>query len=87
MSRSKRRTIAKETIQVIENGYYTSASGARVSIQPAQDDAVKGSVLYRPEDFGGVHSEAKRILNARADAPLNKLEIEEATTFAEAKTR
>jgi uncharacterized protein (TIGR02452 family) len=82
MSRSKRRTIAKETIEILENGFYTSESGLRVDLQSAQADAVKGSLLYRPADFDAVHAEAQTLLDARSDAPLCQLKIEEATTFA-----
>lgn len=42
--------IGKETLKILENGFYTSPSGKVVSIQKGLHLAVKNTLLYRPED-------------------------------------
>ena len=42
--------IAKETLQIIETGSYVGPSGLKVSLKAEIDRAVKGTVLYRPQD-------------------------------------
>jgi uncharacterized protein (TIGR02452 family) len=44
--------VAKETMDIIERGAYTAPSGRRVDLTQAINEAVAGTVLYRPSDFG-----------------------------------
>ncbi|MEM1000346.1 MAG: TIGR02452 family protein [Bacteroidota bacterium] len=85
MSRSKRRTIAKETLQILERGHYTSSSGNQVSIAAAQRQAVANSRLYRPEELVDLRAAAENRLSERQSAPLSRIRIAEATTFAACK--
>ena len=43
--------IAQETVRIVELGAYRAPSGLMVSIGGAVERAVRGTVLYRPEDF------------------------------------
>lgn len=43
-----RKAMARETLEIIKNGYY-DAGGKRVDIQALQDDSVKNSFLLTPE--------------------------------------
>ncbi|HEY2512950.1 MAG TPA: TIGR02452 family protein [Polyangiaceae bacterium] len=47
-------TIGKETVEITNRGWYTTAAGARVSIQEAVGNAVEKTVLYRPEDYASL---------------------------------
>jgi uncharacterized protein (TIGR02452 family) len=49
MSRSKRSGIAKDTLQILEQGYYI-LSDSKIDIQEDQSHAVDHTVLYTPED-------------------------------------
>ncbi|GAA3217620.1 TIGR02452 family protein [Actinocorallia longicatena] len=50
MSRNPRKSIAKETVAIMEAGHYT-AGGRTVEIAAALAECVKGTRLYRPGDF------------------------------------
>lgn len=43
--------VAKETLEIVERGEYTCPSGQLVSIRASVDAALRGTVLYRPEDL------------------------------------
>ena len=81
MSRSKRRVIAKETLEILERGHYTSRSGNLVDLQKAQKRAVENSKLYRPDGLPDLLGEAEAMLNDRSGMAPAVLEIREATTF------
>lgn len=49
MSRSKRSGIAKDTLQILEQGYYI-LSDSKIDIQEDQSYAVDRTMLYTPED-------------------------------------
>jgi uncharacterized protein (TIGR02452 family) len=42
---------AKETLEIIERGWYAAPSGKRVEVRSQVDAAVAGTVLYRPADL------------------------------------
>jgi len=48
MNRSKRATIAKQTVAICDEGFYQAPSGARVSVSQALAKAKAGTVLYSP---------------------------------------
>lgn len=54
MNRSKRAIIAKETMQIVEQGWYESESAGRIEIKPQVDACLAGTRLYRPEDFDSI---------------------------------
>src|SRR5205807_8683783 len=45
---------AKETLDAIERGGYTSPSGRPVALRAAVDAAVRGSIVYRPAELDAV---------------------------------
>ena len=57
MDRSGRAVTAKETLEVMGRGEYTSPSGRVVRIADGLAAALKGTRLYRPGDFPGASSE------------------------------
>ncbi len=50
MSRDKRKGIAEDTLQILDQGYYTNALGQRVDIQDAQRYAEQHTHLYTPDE-------------------------------------
>lgn len=53
MKKSTRVTKAKETLEIIENGYY-EVNDIRVNIQQQIQHCIEDSVLYRPDQFGQI---------------------------------
>ncbi|MFD0688913.1 TIGR02452 family protein [Actinomadura fibrosa] len=51
MSRHPRRMTAQETVAILERGDYQAPSGRTVQISEALDRAVRGTVLYRPDEL------------------------------------
>lgn len=49
MSRSKRKSIAQETLDILKKGYYTSPLGMIVNFKEMQDFAVSRTKLYTPK--------------------------------------
>ncbi len=49
--RSTRVQAAKETIQIIKNGFYINSKGERIDIDVAQKNAVDNSILYKADAF------------------------------------
>ena len=66
--------IARETLQIVEDGHYTSPSGQQVTVREEIDRAISGTVLYRPEDF-------KNLPLPRADGRA-RIEVTSETTGA-----
>jgi uncharacterized protein (TIGR02452 family) len=68
--------VAKETLDLLERGAYRAPSGAEVSIRDAVDRAVRGTVLYRPDELD-------RLLEARGPGPAGlapRVEVSSETT-------
>jgi uncharacterized protein (TIGR02452 family) len=51
MSRNHNATIAAETIQVLEKGWYESLTGHRVELQASLEHSVIGTRLYAPDEL------------------------------------
>jgi len=51
MNRSHRTSIAKQTLEIIEQGYYTTDAGHRVSIKQEVESSVALAKCYTPSDF------------------------------------
>lgn len=80
MSRHPRRMTAQETVAIIERGDYMPPSGRTVSIADALARAVEGTVLYRPEELGGL----LRRLPAAEPGAETRIEVTDETTLAAA---
>ena len=50
MDRSKARTIARDTLRILDDGHYVAPSGARVAVRAHVDAAVAGTRDTRPDD-------------------------------------
>ncbi len=44
--------IAQETLSIVDAGSYVAPSGRTVSVRAEVEAAVRGTVLYRPEQLG-----------------------------------
>ena len=78
--------IAKETLQIIETGSYVGPSGLKVSLKAEIDNAVSGTLLYRPEDFSKLesrHTDAHR--NVEQQERSLRIEVTHETTTAAAR--
>lgn len=51
MKRNSRVETAKETVEIVERGFYQTAAGETVEIKSETELAVKNSRLFRPADF------------------------------------
>jgi hypothetical protein len=45
---------ATQTLQILEAGYFLSADGVRIEIEPGLSHAVNGTRLYTPEQLAGL---------------------------------
>src|SRR4051794_15097347 len=43
--------VAKETLEIVERGSYTTPSGKTARVREAVDAAIHGTVLYRPDEL------------------------------------
>ncbi|TYK46118.1 TIGR02452 family protein [Actinomadura decatromicini] len=80
MSRHPRRQIAQETVSIIERGGYASPSGRTVPIADALAEAVRGTVLYRPDEL----DDLLRRLPAADPGTETRIEVTGETTLAAA---
>lgn len=51
MSKSKRTEIAKDTLKIIENGYFENPIGTQIQISDLQNFTEQNTKLYRPEEL------------------------------------
>jgi uncharacterized protein (TIGR02452 family) len=56
MGRTKNAEIARQTLGIIENGFYTNPSGKKIPLKEEIDNARQKSILYRPDMFNRVFS-------------------------------
>ena len=50
-NRNQRVQIARETLEILDRGYYHNLKGARVEIKKTLEEAIKNTVLYTPENL------------------------------------
>ncbi len=81
-SRSKRRTIARDSLQTLEAGSYLSPNGRTVSIRAAQAYAEQHTRIYSPDDSDRLLSQPP----AAASAFQTQFEVRPQTTLAAART-
>lgn len=60
MNREQRIAIAEETLEILQRGRYTAASGRAIKIHDWLQDAVKRARLYRPAEFPAELATANR---------------------------
>jgi uncharacterized protein (TIGR02452 family) len=84
-SRQGRAQIARETLEILETGSYSSPQGRVVEISSALANAVKGSRLYAPQQFPGVFAARDERLAAGSVSKPIRFEVVNGTTFAAAR--
>lgn len=82
-SRSKRASIAAETISIMDGGAYVAPSGRQNVVRDAIARAADGSVLITPADVTGLRATANRKLSALSHRTA--FEVANETTFAAAR--
>lgn len=81
MSREKRSKIAKETLEIIEKGYY-EVNNKKVDLKDAVENAVKNSRLIKPDE---INIDKKAFDRVSDDLYKAKYEITEESTLSAAK--
>ena len=84
-SRTKRASIAQETLEILERGFYHDPDGREVSIVEDLDAARSGSTLHTPEDFEDILRRRDRRLRDRPDQVETTFEVVNETTLAAAR--
>lgn len=60
VNRNNRANIAKETLEIIDRGWYEVADGKRVEIASQVNACLKRTTLYRPRDFDTLDYEPRQ---------------------------
>ncbi|MBD0314816.1 MAG: TIGR02452 family protein [Microcoleus sp. T3-bin5] len=81
--RSKNATTARETLKILEQGFYINQRNQQVKLAQIQHQAVAGSVHYRPEMFADVFAKRNTILAAGKTPVVT--EVANATTLSAAR--
>jgi len=81
--RSKNATIAKETLTILEQGFYINRKNQKVQLARMQHQAVAGSIHYRSKMFADVFDQRNSIL-AESETPA-VIEVINETTLHAAK--
>lgn len=77
MNRSKRTTIARQTLQILEQGEYRNSAGEVINIMPDISAAIASAKLYRPDDFPAL----QQGLQAVADSGETNFSVVNQTTL------
>ena len=83
-NREIRSKIAQETLDVLEQGFYTSPSGAQITIRDEVEAAVAKSVLYAPDQLPNILKEASA-LNGRITGSVPRIEVTNESTLGAAQ--
>ncbi|NES80135.1 MAG: TIGR02452 family protein [Moorea sp. SIO2B7] len=85
VSRKSRANIAKETLEILERGYYFNSFGETVAIKNLLNFAKENSIHYKPDDFKLVFSKRDSLLkeNNLKNQPI--FEVTHETTLEAAK--
>ncbi len=82
-SRNTRARIARETVEILERGWYVAPDGGRVSVAESLAGARAGTRFFGPDDFGEVF----RRRDARAGRPADtEFRVSNCTTLVAART-
>ncbi|MFW6111794.1 MAG: TIGR02452 family protein [Candidatus Bipolaricaulota bacterium] len=77
-NRRKRARVARETVEILDRGYYRTKSGSRADIEDALNFAIENTKLYRPEELEKLEPEP----SAKAQPSIR---VTNATTLEAAK--
>lgn len=68
-NRNQRVKIAQETLQILEQGYYVTSSGQKISVEQELAQSIHDSRLYRTDDLGA------QVLANAANRPETRVEV------------
>jgi uncharacterized protein (TIGR02452 family) len=83
-NRDTRARLARETVEILEQGFYLSHSDDLVEISLALESAVTNSILYKPEMFTAVSEQRDKLFETQP-AKQTTFEVVNATTLEVAK--
>jgi uncharacterized protein (TIGR02452 family) len=83
-NRDTRARLARETVEILEQGFYLSHSDDLVVISLALESAVTNSILYKPEMFTAVSEQRDKLFETQP-AKQTTFEVVNATTLEVAK--
>src|SRR2546421_7047073 len=76
MSRQQRAEIARQTDQIVRDGHYAVRAGVEITISDAISSAVRGTLLYQPD---------QAIENHPARPRSGKIEVTDESTLGAAR--
>ncbi|HOV24983.1 MAG TPA: TIGR02452 family protein [Pseudobacteroides sp.] len=80
-NREKRIKIAKETLEILDNGFYINGNGDKIDIKDDMDYSISNSVLYKPDFPEKIKITVKELLNKNKDRKC-LIEVTGETTIA-----
>jgi uncharacterized protein (TIGR02452 family) len=84
-SRSIRARIARETVEILERGWYPAPDGRRVAVADELTHARERSRLYTPDDFAEVFRRRAEFAGRADRPPRTEFRVENCTTLAAAR--
>lgn len=86
-NREKRAKIAKETIEIATQGFYTNSQNEIVNIKEFTEKSLENTIHYKPEDFDEkFENEINQLVKAREEASIHTtFEVTNTTTLESAK--
>jgi uncharacterized protein (TIGR02452 family) len=82
--RTTRAQVARQTLEILDRGFYESRAGQVVRIEGALEAALSGSIHYRPTDFDEVFALRDRIMAERGVQTPIEFEVVNETTLSAA---
>ena len=75
-AREKRANIARQTLDIIEKGYYENNRGEKVDVKESMIFSINNSVLYSPEDGEEIKERVRNISSNAQHTKKHKTNIE-----------
>lgn len=80
-NREKRIKIAKETLEILDNGFYINGNSNKINIKDDLDYSISNSILYKPDLSENIEITVKDLLNQNKDRKCC-IEVTGETTIA-----
>lgn len=85
-NRSKRRNIAKETVEILDRGSYQCENKNTVLIGDSLERSIDQTKHYSPEDFAEVLDQRDELLKQNASNGETRFVVENSTTLSSARS-
>src|SRR3954466_13713246 len=59
MKQSRRIEIAKDTLEILEKGFYTNSQGEKIDLAQIQQNTVNNTALFRPQELEALLNNSK----------------------------